>query len=60
MMKKRNIRKRRAIDDEKEESPSSDDQDKKLSTDEIKLLQKQRQRRTVRLYALTLNLSGFL
>ena len=48
MVKQRNIRKRRAVEDEDEISDGGEQGQKPLSAEEIKLLQKQRHRKTVR------------
>jgi xanthine/CO dehydrogenase XdhC/CoxF family maturation factor len=47
-MSKRNIRKRRAVDDEDEDLGNGAEEEQGLSAHDIKLLQKNRQRRTVR------------
>lgn len=51
MGKQRNIRKRRAVDDDDEISQGEGDEDtqKPLTAEEIRFLQKQRQRKTVSL-----------
>jgi len=50
MSKQRNIRKRRAVDDDDEISNGgNEDTQKPLTAEEIRFLQKQRQRKTVRL-----------
>ena len=50
MSKQRNLRKRRAVDDEDDLQEKDDDGQMQISAEEIKLLQKQRLRKTVRLH----------
>lgn len=52
-MKQRNIRKRRALDQQEELSDGEDqagEEQPRLTAEDLKLLQKQRQRRTVRVH----------
>ena len=48
MNKQRNIRKRRAVDEEDDDISTELEGQQPLSAEEIRLLQKQRQRKTVR------------